>query len=103
VLGSGPHVQNGTDQQIEAQRGLIEEEIDIAADDGRSLVERGQEATLGLPVWLPFIAGGSPLDEEQIARRAGRHPAAKLRWFRLGQEVSDLDHDYLRRGADVLA
>jgi hypothetical protein len=38
-----------------------------------------------------------------------RSPAApedillqKLRWFRLGQEVSDLDHDYLRRGADVL-
>jgi hypothetical protein len=84
-----------------------------------------------------FIVGGSPLDEQQIARRRHAHVSEnpdrylyvhtredillqKLRWFRLGQEVSDrqwrdvlwrsacpgceaLDHDYLRRGATCSA
>ncbi len=82
-----------------------------------------------------FIAGGSPLDEQQIGRRRRVQVSAnpdrylyvhtpedillqKLRWFRLGQEVSDrqwrdvlgillvqgeaLDYDYLRRGAEAL-
>ena len=82
-----------------------------------------------------FIVGGSPLDEQQIRRRrrvkVSEHPdrylyvhtpedilLQKLRWFRLGQEVSDrqwrdvlgilvvqgeaLDYDYLRRGAEAL-
>jgi hypothetical protein len=82
-----------------------------------------------------FIAGGSPLDEQQIGRRRRVQVAEnpnrylyvhtpedillqKLRWFRLGQEVSDrqwrdvlgillvqgqaLDHDYLRGGAEAL-
>lgn len=82
-----------------------------------------------------FIAGGFPLDEQQIGRRrlvqVSENPnrclyvhtpedilLQKLRWFRLGHEVSDrqwrdvlgillvqgeaLDHDYLRRGAEAL-
>lgn len=82
-----------------------------------------------------FIAGGSPLDEQQIGRRRRVqvsenpnrylfvHPPEdimlqKLRWFRLGHEVSDrqwrdvlgillvqgqaIDHDYLRHGAEAL-
>jgi hypothetical protein len=82
-----------------------------------------------------FIAGGSPLDEQQLERRRRVHVAEnpdrylyvhtpedillqKLRWFRLGQEVSDrqwrdvlgillvqgrtLDHEYVRRNAEVL-
>ncbi len=82
-----------------------------------------------------FVAGGSPLDEQQIERRQRVQVASgpdrylyvytaedillqKLRWFRLGNEVSDrqwrdilgivlvqcgaLDHDYLRRGARLL-
>jgi len=60
-----------------------------------------------------FIAGGSPLDEQQIGRRRRVHVSAspdrylyvhtpedillqKLRWFRRGQEVSD------RQWRDVL-
>lgn len=82
-----------------------------------------------------FIAGGTPLDDEQLERRQriqiGDTPEQhlyvytpedivlqKLRWFRLGNEVSDrqwrdivgillvqgdsLDRDYLRRGAATL-
>jgi hypothetical protein len=82
-----------------------------------------------------FIAGGSPLDAQQIGRRrrvqVSENPnrylyvhtpedilLQKLRWFRLGQEVSDrqwrdvlgilliqgvaLDHEYMRRNAEVL-
>jgi hypothetical protein len=80
-----------------------------------------------------FVVGGTPLDERQIARRrrvdlgGGRslpiHPPEdillqKLRWYRLGGEVSDrhwrdivsivrvqgraLDREYLRDGARVL-
>lgn len=81
-----------------------------------------------------FVAGGTPLDRRQIARRLavdlgdGRllyvHPPEdillqKLRWYRLGGEVSDrqwrdiaaivrvqgrrLQSEYLREGARVLA
>ena len=79
-----------------------------------------------------FVAGGTPLDSQQIARRlrvelAGRvlhvHPPEdillqKLRWYRKGGEVSDrqwrdilgivrvqgarLDRDYLHRNAPAL-
>lgn len=82
-----------------------------------------------------FVMGGSPLDEEQMARRRRVRVAVeperhlyvytpedilvqKLRWYRMGNEVSDrqwrdvlgivmvqgsgLDLAYLRRAADVL-
>lgn len=80
-----------------------------------------------------FVAGGTPLDEQQLARRRPLtigtnrtlhvHPPEdillqKLRWFRLGGEVSDrqwrdiigivrvqgsrLDRDYLRSNAAAL-
>ena len=80
-----------------------------------------------------FVAGGTPLDSRQLARRMpvdlgeGRrlhvHPPEdillqKLRWYRLGGEVSDrqwrdvaaivrvqgtrLDREYLREGAGIL-
>jgi hypothetical protein len=80
-----------------------------------------------------FIAGGTPLDTQQIARRhlvpvgdgrtIGVHPPEdillqKLRWYRMGGEVSDrqwrdvlgivrvqgtrLDRQYLRRNAPAL-
>jgi hypothetical protein len=80
-----------------------------------------------------FIAGGTPLDAQQLARRQlvpvgdgrtiGVHPPEdillqKLRWYRIGGEVSDrqwrdvlgiirvqgtrLDLDYLRRNAPTL-
>jgi hypothetical protein len=81
-----------------------------------------------------FVAGGTPLDRQQIARRLmmsvgggemlGVHPPEdillqKLRWYRLGGEVSDrqwrdvlgivrvqgarLDLDYLRTNAPILS
>jgi hypothetical protein len=82
-----------------------------------------------------FIAGGSPLDDQQLGRRSRVQVESnpdrylyvhtpedillqKLRWFRLGHEVSDrqwrdvlgilivqgqaIDLEYLRQGADAL-
>jgi hypothetical protein len=82
-----------------------------------------------------FVAGGSPIDSQQMARRQrvlvstdpDRHLNVytpedillqKLRWYRLGEEVSDrqwrdilgiilvqsgsLDEDYLRQSAEIL-
>lgn len=102
------------------------------AVDTRSSTNLIHQATM-LKVDL-FVAGGTPLDAQQLARRQrvslgdGRdlyvHPPEdivlqKLRWFRLGGEVSDrqwrdvvaivrvqgerLDRDYLRRHAPAVA
>lgn len=92
-----------------------------------NLIHQATQTKIGL-----FVAGGTPLDETQLARRrevdlGGRrifvHPPEdillqKLRWFRLGGEVSDrqwrdilgivrvqaagLDREYLRRQAPAI-
>jgi hypothetical protein len=102
----------------------------------RAVRERSSANLIHRPSMLKvdlFIAGGTPLDAQQLARRRivsvgegvtiGVHPPEdillqKLRWYRLGGEVSDrqwrdvmgivrvqgtrLDMDYLRRNAPVL-
>lgn len=95
-----------------------------------NLIHRGTSTKVDL-----FVLGGSPLDEEQMARRVRLRIASnpeqflyvytpedillqKIRWYRLGDEVSDrqwrdilgivmvqgdrLDEPYLRRGAGAL-
>lgn len=102
----------------------------------RAVRERGTTNLIHQPTQLKidlFVAGGTPLDAEQIARRQqvtlgpGRvihvHPPEdillqKLRWYRLGGEVSDrqwrdivaivrvqgdrLDREYLETQAPVI-
>ena len=102
----------------------------VRAKSSANLIHRETSIKVDL-----FVLGGSPLDEEQMARRV-RLPVLsipdrflyvytpedillqKLRWYRLGGEVSDrqwrdvlgivmvqrgrLDEPYLRRGASVL-
>jgi hypothetical protein len=100
----------------------------VRACSSANLIHRATQVKVDL-----FVAGGTPLDARQLARRlavdvgGGRrlhvHPPEdillqKLRWYRLGGEVSDrqwrdvaaivrvqgerLDRDYLREGAAVL-
>jgi hypothetical protein len=102
----------------------------------RAVRDRSNSNLIHLPTTTKidlFIAGGTPLDEQQLQRRLRvaigpdqflfMHTAEdillqKLRWYRLGGEVSDrqwrdvlgivrvqaerLDLDYLRQSADVL-
>lgn len=100
----------------------------VRTKSSANLIQRATQLKVDL-----FVAGGTPLDARQIARREavdlpdGRrlyvHPPEdillqKLRWYRLGGDVSDrqwrdiaaivrvqgrrLDRDYLREGAAVL-
>lgn len=100
----------------------------IRARSSTNLIHQATQLKVDL-----FVAGGTPLDARQLARRLpvdlgdGRHLYVhppedillqKLRWYRLGGDVSDrqwrdisaivrvqggrLDRDYLRDGADIL-
>jgi hypothetical protein len=125
------------ERHVEALVTALSAEFYVDADALRQAVSRRSSANLihrstQLKVDL-FVAGGTALDARQLARRLpvdlgeGRrlyvHPPEdillqKLRWYRLGGEVSDrqwrdiaaivrvqgarLDRDYLRDGAGIL-
>lgn len=125
------------ERHVEAFAAALSGEFYVDADAVRRAVRARSSASLihqatQLKVDI-FVAGGTPLDAAQIARRQvvdlgrGRrlyvHPPEdillqKLRWYRLGGEVSDrqwrdvaaivrvqgdrLDLEYLRRTAPVL-
>ena len=125
------------EQHITALVSALSAEFYVDADGLRRAIRERSSANLvhrrtQLKVDI-FVAGGTPLDAQQLARRravdlgGGRrmyvHPPEdillqKLRWYRLGGEVSDrqwrdvaaivrvqgplLDRAYLRDGAAVL-
>lgn len=125
------------ERHVDALVAALSAEFYIDADALRRAIRTRSSANLihqatQLKVDL-FVAGGTPLDSRQLARRMpvdlgeGRrlhvHPPEdillqKLRWYRLGGEVSDrqwrdvaaivrvqgtrLDREYLREGAGVL-
>jgi hypothetical protein len=125
------------EQHVEALVAALSAEFYVDADALRRAIRTRSSANLihqatQLKVDL-FVSGGTPLDARQLARRRavdlgdGRrlyvHPPEdillqKLRWYRLGGEVSDrqwrdvaaivrvqggrLDREYLREGAGIL-
>jgi hypothetical protein len=125
------------ERHVDALVAALSAEFYIDADALRRAIRTRSSANLihqatQLKVDL-FVAGGTPLDARQLARRLpvdlgeGRrlhvHPPEdillqKLRWYRLGGEVSDrqwrdiaaivrvqgsrLDREYLRDGAGIL-
>jgi len=125
------------ERHVEALVAALSPEFYVDADAMRRAIRtRSSTNLIHLPTQLKvdlFVAGGTPLDARQLARRQavdlgdGRrlhvHPPEdillqKLRWYRLGGEVSDrqwrdiaaivrvqgdrLDRDYLREAAPIL-
>ena len=125
------------ERHVEALVAALSREFYVDADAMRRAIRtRSSTNLIHQPTQLKvdiFVAGGTPLDARQLARRQtvdlgdGRrlhvHPPEdillqKLRWYRLGGEVSDrqwrdvtaivrvqgdrLDRDYLRQAAPVL-